>query len=844
MHALYARGARFASRVPIFTAVAAAVLLVALLRAAPGAAQSRGVVEASSPAPNATLTTPLSAIELRFIAPIDPATTEVRLFGSGATEIPLTLAANSADPRLVVASPAQPIGDGAWTLAWSTRLADGPVVADSWPFRIASPPPPGAAPLDDRWPGGWAAVARWLATLGLGVAGGTALAARLAAPGWLAPAVRGVTAGARFGFGIAAVGATVALLAFAAQPLLLSLAADGEDIAPSLAQAIGAMPPGWLPALGAAAILALALLVRLAIGAAADRLPGWFDWAVLAPALVALSGLATARVAGQEPIPVILATLHAWASALWAGLLVVTALARVTKPGFAAGSVPGSAAAFIGSDGPSHVTVGSDGLPPAIVGADGLPQRASNPSPAARAVAASWWLLAAALASGLAAALLAAPRPIAWWTTTWGWSLIGKSALVVAAALLLYLVRSRSPAATAATPAPAPAAASAAESLAAIAGANANAIVAIRPPRAARSSPGRGRPVVAALAALSLLGGSLMVLSAAPGTQVSPTLAGIDLAAAVPLGPDGAAGRLDLALSPALPGANTVVVRLTGPDGAALPPAQAPMVSVAFSPLDHAAPPQTVNPTPNQMGGFAVAGVDLPGGGWWQADVTLVPPDGQASRVVQYLVLPDPNVTGRGPRPASDPEARAVFDRGIAFFADLRSVRFTQRLGDGSGVLFQSLTEASDGIGDRPATYRTVTQREELIIVGDTQWSRRFDGDGAWEERAAASLFLPSEWADIYAEAQGFQLGPVEEVAGEPSRVVTFYLTRGQSNAPAWYAWWVGEETGAVHREAMVSQRHYMLYTFSDFGADFGIAPPVDRQGPPAVGTSAATPAP
>ena len=58
--------ARIAHRAPILAAVAAVLLLAALLlRPAPGRAQGGGVLEATSPAPNARLTESPSAIGLR-----------------------------------------------------------------------------------------------------------------------------------------------------------------------------------------------------------------------------------------------------------------------------------------------------------------------------------------------------------------------------------------------------------------------------------------------------------------------------------------------------------------------------------------------------------------------------------------------------------------------------------------------------------------------------------------------------------------------------------------------------------------------------------------------------------
>ncbi len=793
--------ARFA---PILAAVAAVVLLAALLlRPTPGRAQGGGVLEAASPASNARLTESPAAIGLRFAGPIDPALLDIRLYGPGAVPMPLAPAEQDpADPQQAFAGLTQPLGDGAWTVAWSARLASGPVVSGTYGFIVGPPPTPGAAILDSDWPSTAASVARWLVALGLALAGGALLASRLAAPGLLAPAGIVPTRGAWLGAGAA--GATLALLAAVAQPLLLSFASADANVPLSIGGAIAQMPPGWLQTVAGSLVLAIGLLALLAMGHAADRVPGWTEWLGLVVALAALDGFARSGGAAPDIGAAAAAAVHTWASAFWAGSLAMAAIARGGRGSAAPAALPNGGSAPVGAR-----------------------------TASIRLVRLSWAFLGVAVVSGAAASWAAWPRFAMLWSSTWGWALVAKFVLVVLAALLVAVLiwfgRGRAGGLAAA-----PNAAKRPKSATVGAGAQV-------PENGARSAIRAGAAV---LAALALLGGSLMTLSALPASQLTPTLASVVLAAAAPVGPEREAGRLDLSLTPAIPGENTVVVRVADANGGTLPASEAPMLEVAFRPLDHAAPEQIVNPVPSQTGGFALAGVNLTGAGWWQADVTMVPPDGQGTRVTQYFVLPDPNVTGYGPTPPLDPAARAVFDRGMAFFDQLRSARYAQRLGDGSGVLFQSVTEISDATDDHPATYRTVTAREELIIYGDTQWSRRFTGDGQWEERAASSLFLPSEWADVYAASRGFQLGPVEEVDGEPSQVVTFYLPRGRSNAPAWYAWWVGQETGAVHREAMISQRHYMVYSFSDFDADFGIVPPAERQGPPSDDEPAASPIP
>ena len=72
---------------------------------------------------------------------------------------------------------------------------------------------------------------------------------------------------------------------------------------------------------------------------------------------------------------------------------------------------------------------------------------------------------------------------------------------------------------------------------------------------------------------------------------------------------------------------------------------------------------------------------------------------------VSGLVLPDPNVTGTGPEPTGDPEAQALFARGLESLTSLRSVRYTQRLADGGGSLYRSQTAVSAADAERPPAY-------------------------------------------------------------------------------------------------------------------------------------------
>jgi hypothetical protein len=221
--------------------------------------------------------------------------------------------------------------------------------------------------------------------------------------------------------------------------------------------------------------------------------------------------------------------------------------------------------------------------------------------------------------------------------------------------------------------------------------------------------------------------------------------------------------------------------------------------------------------------------------------VAVTPPGGIAARARFWLVLPDPNITGRGPVASTDANAEALFRQGLQALTSLHSVRSTQRLGDGGGTLFRSRTAVSAADGERPAAYaETVLDASDQpgaqqIIIGDRRWLQE-PGEG-WVAAPPVAFTTPAAWGAAYADATGFQLGPKEEVDGEICQVVTFWQPPREdpSRAVAWFAWWIGLASGEVRREAMVSDRHYMVYGYSDFDASLGIAPPVAATAPAAT---------
>ena len=76
---------------------------------------------------------------------------------------------------------------------------------------------------------------------------------------------------------------------------------------------------------------------------------------------------------------------------------------------------------------------------------------------------------------------------------------------------------------------------------------------------------------------------------------------------------------------------------------------------------------------------------------------------------------------------------------------------------------------------------------------------------------------------------------PGSEIAGETAQIVTFFVPDQEGLSAAWYACWVGTESGQVHRVAMISRAHYMVTDYRDFDGPIAIEPPVtDPATPPA----------
>ncbi len=343
--------------------------------------------------------------------------------------------------------------------------------------------------------------------------------------------------------------------------------------------------------------------------------------------------------------------------------------------------------------------------------------------------------------------------------------------------------------------------------------------------------------VEATLALLVILGGSVLALLAPPEMRAGDAARDhIDLAASTTA--DDTGPLLHLAAAPARSGENVLTLWLTGPDLASIPLNSRSEVRLDFLGLDHDVVRSDVVAAPDGTGRFTVAGLELSVDGWWRVNAHVRQPDCPEMDASFVLLLPDPNLNGTdAPRtPESDPNAAAVFERGLTQLTGLHRLRYTQRLTDGAGglvVVDQAVDDGDGGVAP-PASSQTTGQFAR-IQVGDREWLRL--PNGTWSERAASVFVPPSAWGETYAGATGFRLGRLEEVGGEPSQIVTFHVPGTPGQAAAWYAWWVGTESGHLHRQMMVSRSHYMLDDYRDFDVPIPIVPPVTDQDttPPAT---------
>jgi len=310
---------------------------------------------------------------------------------------------------------------------------------------------------------------------------------------------------------------------------------------------------------------------------------------------------------------------------------------------------------------------------------------------------------------------------------------------------------------------------------------------------------------------LLLVGGALLLLRLGqPATGPTPA----------PSGPSGPPTevlryRLDpdrfilLEMSPGTPGQNTI--RATILDRT-LRPVAADSLSLRLWRLDRDDPPADVPLTPSPPA--FEARLDLEPG-WWALEVS--PKGGPAQTF--YLLVGSAGAADAVP----DQKAFDLLNRAIDTFGRLSAVRWEEQLTSGlpyptqagGWVVTEGEARAPDRLHLRVATDGS---RREVYQVGGRRCDR--EGNGPWQcaDVPPANFFDRSG----FRAAAGVRLGRQETVAGDPARIIFFYYPP----AEAWYAWWVGEQTGYLLQEVMVAPGHIMATRYFDHNAPLTISLP------------------
>ena len=780
---------------PLLLPLIAIVLALIVLVLRPGDAGAHAeLVRAEPPIDGLVLASP-SQMTLFFSEEITPDAALAILDADG-TAIAATLLpiGGNGDARQLVVDIGA-IDPGTYTVSWRAESSvDGHALSGTYAFRVGGGLPPGVATVEGENPAAWAVITRWLTFLGASTVVGAFLS-RLAFVPVSGETARWTRRRSRLIVG----GALVALVATIGEPMLQGLLGERGD-SPSLFDTVRGLPGGWWwRPVTLAPLFALGIAVAYPMR---GRLPRPVAVGGLVISLASLLGLSlTSHAAGRESwleFAVVSNVLHQWSSSLWIGGLMALV---------------------------AYLTVGGGTANNAGAGR----------SPAARFSSLALVLFGIAVVTGAINTGFVFPfvseirrdglsvgvfEPL--WTSRYGILLLVKVLVLVVPFVLAIWHR-------------------------AAIGRLASAAV-----EAASTLPGRFRTTLrleALLAVVVMLGGSTIALSAPPPAE-EPVRDYTTLVAPARTASGAEPMLAHLTVAPARQGDNSLTVRLTGWDGEAVGDVTAPSVTLDLLSLDHGVSKNGValEPDGGSPVSWSTTGLDLSLEGWWQVTARVVQGGQDEASAAFFVLLPDPNTNGLAnrPKPAPSAEAEALFRRALATMTSWRSVRWIEYLGSGDDVLVIADFGIVDGgqgepnahevnlrysggfapfaNGDppRPPTYDT----RRSITVGDESWLST-GGDDEWLDQPPGRYDLPSQWGRIYEAGQNFRLGTTQVINGDEARIVTFYSPDRVGQSEAWYAWWIGVETGNVLQVTMTANQHYMMWQYTDPNGNFSITAPV-----------------
>ncbi len=277
---------------------------------------------------------------------------------------------------------------------------------------------------------------------------------------------------------------------------------------------------------------------------------------------------------------------------------------------------------------------------------------------------------------------------------------------------------------------------------------------------------------------------------------------------------------VELEIDPFQIGQNDVRVATTAEDGT---PTRAESASLQFSRLDQVPSGDQVTTSQSADGAF-LATYNFTETGWWAIQVTL---DGGATATF-YLRLDNPShapLDFNPPDYTSDPAAEQVFGNALAQYRGLTELKWREELT--SGLLSptrSSVWVVTDGAGEAPGSISW-----HVVSPGHSDYQTDWVGDESCTQDSGATTWkcqtgqtIQPFHLDYMDPSTAFQFGRKEVVDGEMTQVVLFY----NPSQPAWYAWWIGIDSGQIRRQAMVAPGHFMLTHYFDQNVPIGITIP------------------
>jgi copper transport protein len=286
----------------------------------------------ANPAPDSILGAPPQQIDLWFSERVDQGAGSpgLSILDEDGRNLTITnLHVDPADAKHVVAT-VEGASVGAYTIIWSNRSADdGHTLTGSYTVRVATGRAPGAATTEGETPRAWAVTTRWLTFLGAVI-----VAAGMLFRTMLLRGVESATYARRRSL-IVVVGAAVAVIATAIEPVLQSQFPPPGASKPSVSEAISGLPNAWWLRIAAAAVALIISIIYLAIGAKVSW-KRFLEWAGAIAGFGALLGLsltshASAR-SSWRAVAVTFDFVHLASVGLWTGGLIFLAVYWLSRP--------------------------------------------------------------------------------------------------------------------------------------------------------------------------------------------------------------------------------------------------------------------------------------------------------------------------------------------------------------------------------------------------------------------------------------------------------------------------------------------------------------------------------